>query len=765
MLPTDLNPTYNMRVNVRPLKHAYFIREDDVSSLAHVMKYACTQWGGVRNLIIPLRPDRSMASIFEHILKIHEPDRFVEYVSADPGSSADDHNRIERLLAGFWPQRKIALEKGDRFEHDDPAVHTLNAIPEERLRSEELLVYKFVGVDPDDPMMLAMFGRIYPGQEDDYAGLLRLAVPTVGYSAPDFWRAQAAKSIFSSPLNLTGYGIGPYEVVGPSVSNHFDVVLASSPSSIALYWDFRAIRDSTDSAGDTLRRTLLLPASLVSDPQALERMTEFIRSALPYPNTSTNLHIRFACWETGSWETLEGALGKVRGLRRFTAKKITTRRRWSDSNPRQLEDLTGVELTYSPASPDFPRSYKEGIGVDTARRATLQVGRNELLFEPPPGYGNRLGQAVAVDLECDVWQRYPRDAAAAASIKSGSWSSQYGITFAADLGNQATYLDLQLPGEWEVLRSWFARRGFDVRESQPSKYASALVRLLGSLSQVDAIASKPAYLLLDSLALKSTKKLAQRIVSVLQERGVSVSADLSADIQPLLTDMEIVPELQRVPRTYRQLCSNALLGPHRRELLGILGRLSEIQLVRRGFYLTCPNCGIPSWYPLEVVRETITCLGCSHSFALPVEKPTGNEIQWEYTLNTLVNRAVEQDVLPVLLAIRYLAKGKSVSSVVPGLELLQDGNVKVELDFTFISDHEISSGECKAGREIGAKDIAAARLVAQFGVKHFHFCTVSKFDDKSVELIDGLRKQLSADGLSMDVSVVDGDQLLGEALA
>lgn len=53
MISTPLQPQYKTRFNVRPVKHAYFVREDDKNGLVRVMHYVCTQWGGIRNLILP----------------------------------------------------------------------------------------------------------------------------------------------------------------------------------------------------------------------------------------------------------------------------------------------------------------------------------------------------------------------------------------------------------------------------------------------------------------------------------------------------------------------------------------------------------------------------------------------------------------------------------------------------------------------------------------------------------------------------------------
>ena len=51
MPSTPLRPYYKFRTNVRPIKYAYFIPEDDYGVLNRVIQNICTQWGGVRSTL------------------------------------------------------------------------------------------------------------------------------------------------------------------------------------------------------------------------------------------------------------------------------------------------------------------------------------------------------------------------------------------------------------------------------------------------------------------------------------------------------------------------------------------------------------------------------------------------------------------------------------------------------------------------------------------------------------------------------------------
>jgi hypothetical protein len=102
--------------------------------------------------------------------------------------------------------------------------------------------------------------------------------------------------------------------------------------------------------------------------------------------------------------------------------------------------------------------------------------------------------------------------------------------------------------------------------------------------------------------------------------------------------------------------------------------------------------------------------------------------------------------------------------VVPGLELLQEGQIKAEFDYVFVSGQEVFAGECKAGDSLGDKDEKTARLAAALGISHFYFCTIRTFDQTSNERIEGLRAEFTERQQGMTLDVLDGKALLGEAI-
>src|ERR1044072_1061235 len=187
MLITPLQPQYKVRINVRPVKHAYFGYEDHVDSTPRVLRFVCTQWGGIRSLIIPVRRDLTVKNSFLFSLRTHEPDRVVAYM---PDVKAPEREGLETYINRLWPYKKVTLIPGEEFEHADMSAHALHPIPEEELRNNTLVNYEFLGEQSDHWILLALFGQIFHGQQQYYADTVGLEPRQIGVDSERFWESQ-----------------------------------------------------------------------------------------------------------------------------------------------------------------------------------------------------------------------------------------------------------------------------------------------------------------------------------------------------------------------------------------------------------------------------------------------------------------------------------------------------------------------------------------------------------------------------------------------
>jgi hypothetical protein len=755
-----------LRVNYRPLKVAYFIPEKDAASLKRVMLLCCTQWGGIRNFIIPVGEGGELLPLFTSLLTIHPPDLFVSYL---PESVKSGRSGLEERLAAIFRERAIRIRLGDRYENYDESAHALSVIPD--LASAgvtptsflgpdgTLIVHKFTGLDEHRLALLAVFGSIYPGQEEHYARVLRPCERLIDFHSPGHWSAQHTNSLGGSAINLTAHGVSLFQSQGGFPGDiAFNVVVTDSVRGLCVYWTFRAIRESSAFKNDG-RRTLLLPRALVKS--CLEGLVEFVRSCPAAPEASSNLDIAFSPDEKADRAAIEEAMraiGNTAVLR--GARELSLWSGHTDRQPREADP--GRTIQYAFTSPHLPASYLEGVRpFSLPEKLSLTVGPNEIRADPPAGFHNRDRGAVAIDLHGDLWARYPKDQAVCDLVWANAWPSPYGLTASMKVVDRPELLSINIPSEWDALRACFRRRGYDARHSPNGRYGLALMELVGGLARMSAIASVPAYRLLDGLALKSSVKVAQKLKAALS--NVTIGDE---ELAKLLADADVIPELKRVPRSLKQLKST--LSIPTKDLLELLSRLSKLELVRRGFHARCPNCETPTWYPLHGLGERLTCPGCFATFPLPVEYPDGSgaELGWEYTLNGLVNRVMDQDVLPHVLALHHLTKEAQAFATTPGVELCPTGqrDAAAEFDFLYVADSNLKGGECKAGTELGDKDIAAARVADGLGFSEFSFCTIREFSPDTIARVESLKVELAAKKSSMAVRVLSGKELLGGVL-
>jgi hypothetical protein len=779
MLSSPLQKYYRIARNVRPVRYAYFVADDDFDNLDRIMRFSCTQWGGIRSILIPVTPEGTFSYSFQAFLWITQPDGFISYVGDRDGQMRET---IARHVRKWIPDRLITVQDGPKWEEWDRVAHTLNMVGIEypellsphadatSMMRPELVDYRLTDVDAPAWLEHALYGAIGESEQDTYFERFNRVAQPVDPRTDNFWDSQFNLASNASALNLTSVGLTPRSVEGGSFwidADRFDVVVASNVTDVCRYWDLRALRESLNFETSIGRRTLLLPRQFL-DQEYMRRLVNWIRRLIRSGGHPSNLHAVFYTSDEETTRALSDQLASLDGVTELVEKRITQQLSSLDSHDSKSPPILDGPVCYAFAQLDttplpipIPVSIQYGVSREPAEIYDLLHGKNELRFEPPQGYRKRGGGTVIVSLESDLWQRYPRSHRVAESIVPHSWFSRDGLTWLSDVREQPQFIQFDLVDEWESLRLHFSSKGYEIRQSNDGRYATAVARLLGGIQGIDTLKSRPAYELLELLALRSTKKIAQRIVSMLGLRTTDIER-----VETALVEIEAIPELRGIPKTFDQISAalrHQSVGKH--AIIQVLDRLTAAQVVRRGFYLWCPDCGAPDWHALAEVAERVNCAGCGASFTLPVESPRGSEIHWQYRLNSLVNRAVDQDTIPSLLALRHLTADRHASCIVSGLELVRDQRPVQEFDFLFVADQRIYAGECKAGRsdiELKPEDFKRAEMAATLGFAEFHFCTVNEFSIDSMAGIEQLSATMERMNTAMHVGTITGQQLFRE---
>ncbi|HEV2582275.1 MAG TPA: hypothetical protein VGT44_15580, partial [Ktedonobacteraceae bacterium] len=121
-----------LTINIRPVRHVYFIGENDLERFVEVASYCCTQWGGSNNLIIPVQINKETddAQVFVHsynlfLIRSRYPDVFVDAFS-DKEENSSIRDDLAKYFASEFPGKN--LQSWETFLLIDDVFHPLNIL-------------------------------------------------------------------------------------------------------------------------------------------------------------------------------------------------------------------------------------------------------------------------------------------------------------------------------------------------------------------------------------------------------------------------------------------------------------------------------------------------------------------------------------------------------------------------------------------------------------------------------------------------------------
>lgn len=268
-------------------------------------------------------------------------------------------------------------------------------------------------------------------------------------------------------------------------------------------------------------------------------------------------------------------------------------------------------------------------------------------------------------------------------------------------------LQLQLPSSESQLDCHLRSVSLRCELSAAGRLASTLLERLPDLDALDALALPHSFAILEALVAPSRAKLAQHIRRELQREEI---ADVDEQrIVDLLRGEGLFAEL--ATRSLSELQGTVGISPG--AVLRSLGPLSDAGLLQRGRAVTCPLCNTPDFRRLAELDERVTCRACRKEFPLPAVQRE-REAPTSYRLDGFLARAMDQDVIPVLLTLRHFLRrpeARGFGQWWPGLDLYGgDPPLRVaEIDLLFTENQEIFVCEVKKN---------AANLTAQEAREH-----------------------------------------------
>ena len=207
-------------------------------------------------------------------------------------------------------------------------------------------------------------------------------------------------------------------------------------------------------------------------------------------------------------------------------------------------------------------------------------------------------------------------------------------------------VDLNWPSPETQLSKHMATGGLRAETSHAGRLAQTLIGRLGGRPELDVLALPNGLGILEALVVRRSKKIAQHVRKELQNAGM---ADIDEDVvAEVLRKEGLFAELEVKTLTEMQGSVGLPRGP----MLQTLAPLCEAGHVQRGRSMTCPFCETRDFWRLAELNDTVTCRACLQEFPLPAIED-GEEPPTAYRLDGLIARAMGQDILPVLVTLRY----------------------------------------------------------------------------------------------------------------
>lgn len=483
----------------------------------------------------------------------------------------------------------------------------------------------------------------------------------------------------ASIVNLTTTGLAWRESRGGSINAHFDVVLAETPVALCWFWNQRAIQDATvRGILDFGRRVVVLRSTQINAKSFQDELFDLVRGRLQHPALTSDWDINFFLEdgdEAGQRFIEESERdGLIRPLRHLVD-ELETDFRYSSTGELIAPDriVQGEPLTYTVnRSMQLPNPYKSGLPGHVQRPYSFQPGQNALLSPAPSRPFDHISGHFYLDVESDLWERYPATKGMAQRIHQTGSFTHYGLSvgFASRVPKSASEVlfQVRLPRDEEALGAFFEDQGYQIAAGPAVRHVNALLGFSDGLTEINLYRRRSVIRLLELMTAKSSVEqlhdAGERASRVL--RAASMEEAASLEFEDALADVLRIADstvarsqvftFQHLNRAFMQLPDIKKM-PNAPKLLHLLDALVRRRIVVRGFLVRCEWCSMPNWHPLGEVDERIRCPGCRRNSYLPVRSGHGEQ-SWQYSLNTTVSHAINHGALAPVATLAMVIAGE-----------------------------------------------------------------------------------------------------------
>jgi len=663
------------QTTIRPRRIAYLVQAGSSPQVRKAIGYACTEWAGISHPIVPVRRRRAIDPGIWQQLDVLRPEAFIDYVGVS------DNLRLKLAQRYVSEYRREA-----DLEWDEPGLHVLAVMSPGALRARTMFLPRragglsaaaALGVLPEDPEHLERFSELQAAYSDAAAPIdvfdAQVDLPSPAWLARQQFRIFSG-SLFAAPVII-------FTDRQPPVHR------------VVRFWNTRAL-----GAGSPDVHVLWMPADDLLAPGIARRIEDLCRRKIKTEpdvvligRDEARLH--------------EVALGLGLALRSEQQYSIQFLNRNAPPN---------ATLTYWVNK--HPMGFvleerRDGFRVNAPQTITRPVAT--LHITSPIAFDRRYVGKLRLEIEGVPSLDWPKRHAVARLFKDNATWSQNGLGLV--LGPSDRFdITLRVPTPPAVLTEAIREAGWSWALSEKGKYAAALASslpdgTLGSLKSRRALAVTRA---LGSLSSKKAEQALRRVIPQDALDDDSLRGIVFSVLPALVPQWLSAEQIRDAVRAAGLQISKAVA-------VATLNDLARDRLVMRGVRFDCRNCGLASYLPFGSLSDHIRCAGCGVSSALlvGVEEP-----RLLYSLNSLLDRALDQDCVGHLLALEWMTRTLKTVFGVPGANVLP-----------------VNGGH---GREIDVLAVSRTSVVVA-EVKN----SLTGFDDETVRSTSDLARGLGADHL------------------
>lgn len=689
------------RVSVRPAAIAYVVRLGDREGFLRAVAYACTEWGGGGQPIVPIGRRLRVAPLYEDQVQFLRPEAVIDFADLDDAEVA--------ALESRWDTKVFRQSHLKYFEPGAPVGITADTNLSHRTLFESpgrasLAMKVALGVLMDEQRSAWGATNIAFGYPETSLELVDSQVDKPSPVSATRWDFEAFESqAFYAPVTIFCW-----PTFTLSLANYF--------------WNIRAAGWANG------HHVLWLAPKALRDPGVAARLRELAlaRQLQSQPDLLLIGPIRVDL----------AALAEAAGFVEM------------DPGTKSLEvtfgaparDIGSKPLTY--LTRRHPARFLFGerkVGRITPVQVTVAKPTTVIDFESPFEFRRR-GGSVRVDVNDDYF-RWPRSSATARLLNSDAYWTPYGLTVAYE-PSQRYQVKLAVPDGAQVASAFLGEKGWTWSLSDKGRYAQALddpAHRRRPLITVGELA------LVRNLTSLSRKKAEQAMRAVL---GTGAQADAVVEAAG-----NVLPALVPRWRTSGEIAGDVHV--RREQVIDTLEDLVADRLVRRAFRFECPRCGLQSSVLLDRADDHIPCEGCGSTSTL--RGPAGSEPPMVYSVSTLLDRVMDQDCLGHLLVEAWVRTHRDAVWSVPGANLSSRGTDR-EMDLLAISRAQLIVAEVKnsaSGFSEPAVD-GAAGLARDLGAGRLVLATLDRWPQEDA----AAARSRAAATFAGDLDILSADDLI-----